>query len=177
MVSSPRGAQPELPQPVSAPPAHGYANGATPPGPDALGPISNPLDPEAHIHPDLRGRASVGSAQNMMPAGIQPPSASPGPPTAGPSTVTQPQPQPQPQPPSESQSQAQSPQAQQSQHPQQLQPPQHPQQPQQPQQAQVSPSAGPMAVDEAPVDGRKAKRELSQSKRAAQNRAAQVCLI
>ncbi|WQF80187.1 Putative basic-leucine zipper domain-containing protein [Colletotrichum destructivum] len=140
-----RGARSQSSNPSSASPAHGYSNGST--SPPVLPPIANNhADSEAHIHPDLRARAAHAPAVNMMPAGVS----------------SQPQQQQQ-QPP----------------------PPPQPQQPQQQQQIAPPPTtAGPstappihsppsgMALDET-AEGRKAKRELSQSKRAAQNRAAQ----
>lgn len=149
-----RGASSEAPQPVSASPSHGFANGATSP-PDALPTASN-NDPEAHIHPDLRARTGFAPVTNMMPANVQASSASPVAPVAGPSAPPQVQAQPAPQP---------------HLHP-------HPQPDIQPP-GPSSPEDDPMNIDSgagASADGRKAKRELSQSKRAAQNRAAQVCL-
>ncbi|WDK11657.1 bZIP transcription factor [Colletotrichum graminicola] len=132
-----RGARPQALNPPSASPAHGYSDGSTSPPTDVLPPIvNNHTDSEAHIHPDLRARATHAPAVNMMPAGVPP----------------QPQQQQQ----------------------------QQQQQPIVPPAVTAGPSTAPpphsppssMALDET-AEGRKAKRELSQSKRAAQNRAAQ----
>lgn len=97
---------------------------------DVPRPAPGKLEPEAHIHPDLRGASGHAPTPTMMP--MAPPAGhSPGPiAPAGPSVAPL---------------------------------------------APAPPSIS-SQVDDL-LDGRKAKRELSQSKRAAQNRAAQVSTV
>ncbi|KAH6688004.1 hypothetical protein F5X68DRAFT_7966 [Plectosphaerella plurivora] len=153
------GAQAE--QHGSAPPSHGFANGAVSSAPDALGSIAS--NDEAHIHPDLRGRNSYPSPiQSTMPAPTQPVQHIQHPQHPQPIHHTQPV---QPSTPSAARLGSPGPGAT---SPSALLPPSMPGQ------EPDIPEEDTTMTDSGPVDGRRTvKRELSQSKRAAQNRAAQ----
>ena len=123
-----RGARRQRIEPAPTPSAHGYGPPAAVPLPDtARATPANPIDLEAHIHPELRAHPQLAPAASMMPATVASHPAPPSVAMAGPSSIVE-----------------------------------------------NSPPDAEMADDEPSADGRKAKRELSQSKRAAQNRAAQV---
>ncbi|KAH7375825.1 hypothetical protein B0T11DRAFT_271057 [Plectosphaerella cucumerina] len=156
-----RSATSQADQHGSAAPAHGFANGAVSSAPDALGSIAS--SDEAHIHPDLRGRNSYPSPiQSTMPAPTQPIVHAQHPQHGLPVHHTQPG---QPSTPSAARLGSPGPGAT---SPSALLPPSMPGQ------EPDIPEEDTTMTDSAPVDGRRTvKRELSQSKRAAQNRAAQ----